>query len=177
MWVRLFTTAALTIAMAAAQNPAAPITAVGTFFNPRYAEEHTAGYTVQLWRQGDIVFGFLSIEALSGDGPIGSLTNIKFEERTGKLSFEAKLTIGMRLMPDNSQQASRDIFRFRGTLVKDTLSGNLTHSDLLDPASGEASIRIRLQRQAAATMAEAATYSEWKAAAEESLKLRGPKWQ
>ena len=182
MWVRLFTIAALTIAAltistTAAQNPVGPIAAVGTFFNPRYAEDRTAGYTVQLWRQGDIALGLISVEALSGDGPIGMLTNIKFEERTGKLSFEAKLSLGMRLLAGNSQQASRDLFRFRGTVVKDILSGNLTHSDLLDPASGETSMRLRLPKQAAGTTMEPKTYAEWKAAADESLKLRGPKWE
>jgi hypothetical protein len=165
------------VTIAAAQNPAGGIVTLGTFCNSRHAEDHTDGYTVQLWRQGDRVFGFLSVEALSGDGPIGSLYNVKFEERVGKLSFEAKLTTGMRLLADNSQQPSRDVFRFRGVLVKDTLAGNLTHSDLLDPASGETPIRIRLQKQAPEAMTEPKTYAEWKTAAEEILKLRGPKWQ
>lgn len=173
----LVTIAALMANIGAAQNPAAEVTAIGEFFNSRYAEDHTDGYTVQLWRQGETVFGLLTVEALSGDGPMGSLYNVKFEERSGKLSFEAKLSTGTRLMADNSQQPSKDLFRFRGVIAKDTLTGNLTHSDLLDPASGETSVKIHLQRQASPWMTALKSYAQWKAAADELLKTRGPKWQ
>jgi hypothetical protein len=119
-----------------------------------------------LWRHGDVVFGFLSVEALSGDGPTGRLTNVKFEERSGKLSFEVNLTIGMRILADNSQQPSQDLLRFRGALAKDIISGTLTHSDLLDRVSGETATRVRLQKQAPHTQMDFKTYADWLAEAD-----------
>jgi hypothetical protein len=175
MWIRLLTITAALCATIAAQNPAGAITAIGTFTSAS-GEDRTDSYTVQLWRQGETVFGFLSVASLSGDGPIGTLQNVKFEERSGKLIFEAKLSTGMRLLANNAQQASRDLFRFRGTFAKDALSGTMAHSDLLDPAVGETSARVRLQKQAGTAMLEAKTYADWKAAADEILKARGPKW-
>ena len=167
--------AALTIAVCAAQNPAGEIASVGVFFNPRFAEDRTEGYTVQLWRQGEAVFGLLSVEALSGDAPVGELSNVKFDERSGKLSFDAKLSTGMLLMADNSQRPSRDLYRFHGAISKEILSGTMTHSDLLDPAAGETSVKIRLPKQAAPGMVEAKTYRAWKEAIDALLKVRGPK--
>ena len=177
MWIRIVAVAALLAVIASAQDPSGGITAIGSFFNPRFAEENTDGYTVQLWKQGELVFGLLSVEALSGDGPVGTLTNIKFEERSGKLSFDAKLSTGMRLMANNSQQASRDLYRFRGAIAKDTLAGTMTHSDVLDTAAGETSVKIRLTRQPTGILPDSKTYAAWKSAADELLRLRGPKWQ
>jgi hypothetical protein len=166
MWLRLIFISLWMTAAIPAQSPAAPITVIGEFASHRSAADPTGGYTVQLWRQGDVVFGFLSVEALSGDGPIGRLTNVKFEERSGKLSFEANLTIGMCILADNTQQPSKDLLRFRGTLVKDILSGTLTHSDLLDRVGGETATRVRLQKQAPHSPMEFKTYADWLAEAD-----------
>jgi len=59
-----------------------------------FTEEHAYGYVVQLWRQGDRVFGFREApEGLAGDTPIGALEEVQFEPRRSALSFKAKLTM------------------------------------------------------------------------------------
>src|ERR1700687_2901591 len=109
------------IAVAFAQVPR-PITFVGEFSNMRYTEEHAYGYSVQLWREGATVFGlFLASEGLAGDTPTGLLDDLKYDSRSGRLSFRAKLTMGL----DARQQPSHDLFEFDGKLNTRAVSGVL----------------------------------------------------
>src|SRR6059036_1337382 len=74
----------------------ASIRVVGAFSNMRYTEEHAYGYTVDLWRAGDCLFGFLlASEGLAGDTPTGLLEEVQYNERTGALSFRARLSTGL----------------------------------------------------------------------------------
>lgn len=104
----LFVGAALT---AFARDPDRPIRAIGDFSNMRYTEEHAYGYTVELWRDGDSAIGvFLVSAGLQGDTPVGMLENVRFDSRTGALSFTAKLTTGVAVLPGGRQEPSRDLF-------------------------------------------------------------------
>ena len=93
-----------------AQNPGRPVRAIGEFSNMRYTEEHAYGYAVELWRDGDSAIGLLLVaEGLQGDTPTGTLDNVRFDARTGALSFTAKLTIGVAILPGGRQEPSRDL--------------------------------------------------------------------
>jgi hypothetical protein len=153
------------IAAAFAQAPR-PITFVGEFSNMRYTEEHAYGYSVQLWREGAAVFGlFLASEGLAGDTPTGLLDDLKYDARSGKLSFKAKLTMGV----DARQQPSHDLFEFDGTLSARAVSGVLKRA--------VASERINLRKlQPDGALPQPRTYAEWKRQTEEILRRRGPKW-
>ncbi len=153
------------IAASFAQAPR-PITFVGEFSNMRYTEEHAYGYSIQLWREGAAVFGlFLASEGLAGDTPTGLLDDLKYDPRSGKLSFKAKLTMGV----DARQQPSHDLFEFDGTLSARAVSGVVKH--------GAASERINLRKlQPDAALAQPRTYDEWKLQTDEILRRRGPKW-
>jgi hypothetical protein len=161
MQVRLMV-AMLSLA-AAAQ---APITFVGEFSNMRYTEEHAYGYSVQLWREGAAMFGlFLASEGLAGDTPTGLLDDLKYDVRSGKLSFKAKLTMGI----DARQQPTHDLFEFDGALSARAVSGVLKH--------GAASARLNLRKlQPDAALSQPRTYDEWKRQTVEILRRRGPKW-
>src|SRR6266849_1232712 len=109
------------IAASFAQAPR-PITFVGEFSNMRYSEEHAYGYSVQLWREGAAVFGlFLASEGLAGDTPTGLLDDLKYDPRSGKISFKAKQTMGV----DARQQTTHDLFEFDGALSTRGISGVL----------------------------------------------------
>jgi hypothetical protein len=153
------------IAAAFAQAPR-PITFVGEFSNMRYTEEHAYGYSIQLWREGAAVFGlFLASEGLAGDTPTGLLDNLKYDPRSGKLSFKAKLTMGV----DARQQPSHDLFEFDGKLGGRAVSGVLKR--------GAASERINLRKLPPdAALPHPRTYDEWKRQTDEILRRRGPKW-
>src|SRR5579864_5407724 len=112
MTARLVVAMLFLIVVALGQAPRRIIFA-GEFSNMRYTEEHAYGYTVQLWREGVAVFGlFLASEGLAGDTPTGLLDDLKYDPRSGKLSFKAKLTMGL----DARNQPSHDLFEFNGKL-------------------------------------------------------------
>ena len=160
-----------------AQDPNRPLRAVGDFSNMRFTEEHAYGYAVDLWRDGDSVVGlFLASEGLQGDTPTGMLENVKFNPRTGALSFTAKLTTGVTLLPGGGQEPSRDLFEFSGTLKSAVLTGMLKHSDARQPARPASRETVQLKLQSQAFLLPASSYAEWKLQAGEILKRRGPKW-
>jgi hypothetical protein len=132
----------------------------------RYTEEHAYGYILQLWREGTAVFGlFLASEGLAGDTPTGMLDDLKYDQRSGKLSFKAKLTMGI----DARNQPSHDLFEFDGTLGAAAASGVLKH--------GAATERINLRKlRPDAALRQPRTYDEWKRQTDEILRRRGPKW-
>src|ERR1017187_2873039 len=107
-----------------AQDPGRPIRSIGEFSDVRYTEGHAYGYSVELWRDGNLAIGlFFVSEGLEGDSPAGMLDNVRFDSRTGALSFAAKLTAGVALLPGGRQEPSRDLFEFTGTLKATVLTG------------------------------------------------------
>jgi hypothetical protein len=154
------------LSLAAGAPAQAPITFVGEFSNMRYTEEHAYGYSVQLWREDATVFGlFLASQGLAGDTPTGLLDDLKYDARSGKLSFKARLTMGI----DARQQPTHDLFGFDGALSARAASGVLKH--------GAASERINLRKlQPDAALPQPRTYDEWKRQTVEILRRRGPKW-
>jgi hypothetical protein len=153
------------VAAAFAQAPR-PITFVGEFSNMRYTEEHAYGYILQLWREGPAVFGlFLASEGLAGDTPTGLLDDLKYDPRSGKLSFKAKLTMGI----DARNQPSHDLFEFDGKMSAAAVSGILKR--------GAATERVNLRKmQPNNGLPQPRTFDEWKRQADEILRRRGPKW-
>jgi len=155
------------------------IVAIGAFSNMKYDEEHAYGYTVELWRERDRIFGFfLSSQGLMGDTPTGLLEDVRFDFKSGKISFRARLTTGLFSNRQFHNVPSRDIFRFTGFLRKDRLVGSLEITNGLTPEEASRRERIRLKRSKneAESMIEAESYDEWKNKADEILKFRGPKW-
>ena len=56
------------------------IVKIGAFSNMRYDAEHAFGYTAQLWREQNRIFGFLlSSQGLMGDTPTGLLEDVRYE--------------------------------------------------------------------------------------------------
>jgi hypothetical protein len=161
-------------AVAAAQDANRALLAVGEFSDMRYTQEHAYGHTVQLWRDGDSLIGFLLVsEGLQGDTPIGLLENVRFDPRTGALSFVAKLSIGVNLFPDGRQEPSRDLFEFSGNLDAMTLTGTLKWADQARSAA-QSSERVQLAKLPAAL--PAGSFSGWKRQADILLQIRGPRW-
>jgi hypothetical protein len=95
---------------------------------------------------------------------------VKFDSKTGRLSFRAKLTMGI----DARQQPSRDLFEFDGKLGRASLNGSLKHSDG-NRATTAQWIKLR-KIQPDTALTQPASYAEWKQQADEILKRRGPKW-
>jgi hypothetical protein len=176
--------AAIVIAPGAtSQSAGPPVTVIGDFSNLRFTEEHAYGYSVQLWRQGTnnqtTVFGlFMASEGLAGDTPAGNIENVQFDAGSGKLSFQAKLTLGVELDDTGRQQPSRDFFEFKGVLQPTELVGTVRHSDRRHPQVPAAAEQVTLKRQEheSADMPAPRDYRDWQTSVAGILKRRGPKW-
>jgi hypothetical protein len=114
---------------ASGQDPDRPIRSMGEFSNMRFTEDHAYGYEVELWRDRESVIGlFFASEGPQGDTPTGLIENVKFNPRTGAISFTAKLTIGVNILSGGRQEPSRDLFEFSGVLSATRLTGMLKRS-------------------------------------------------
>lgn len=162
-----------------AESSQSQISIVGTYTNMRHTEEHSYGYTVELWKQGNRVFGFiLASNGLSGDTPTGLIEDVKYEPVSGKFSFKAKLTMGLIYNKQLKKDVpSQDIFKFNGILNKDTLSGTLEVSEAISnkpPVKEE--IRLLFSAEKTRQLQTFSSYEYWKKMAKDILKFRGPKW-
>jgi hypothetical protein len=163
------------------QAPARPIVVkrLGVFTNMRFTREHQYGYSVELWQEKNRLFGFLLVsEGLIGDTPTGLLEDIRFNSKTGRLTFRARLSTGTTFSKNNEQVPTRDVYRFNGILKVQKLMGVLQHTDALDRAATNTKTNVSLRRSKSesGSQIEAKSYDEWKKEADEILKLRGPKW-
>ena len=158
-------------------DAAAPIQKVGVFSNIRYTEEHAYGYSVELWKTPGCVFGlFLSAYGLAGDTPTGLLERVIFDEKTGALSFRARLTTGSFSNREHSNVPSRDIFEFSGTLAASALSGSVRRSNALTPNESPTTEQVELKRAKDGPGYDTMTFGDWQRVAVDILKLRGPRW-
>jgi hypothetical protein len=129
---------------------------------------------VELWRDGHSAIGlFLVSEGLQGDSPTGMLEKVRFDSRTGALSFTATLTTGLAVPSGGRQEASRDLFEFSGTWKATVLTGTLKRTDLRQPLHSGSQERVQLKIQPQAARLPAACYAEWKRQVDEILKYRG----
>jgi hypothetical protein len=161
-----------------AQSPDS-IIKLGAFSNRRYEAEHAYGYTVQLWREQNRMFGFLLwSRGLVGDTPTGLLEDVRYDPRTGQLSFFARLTTGLFSNRQFSMVPSRDVLRFKGLLKGRHIIGTLEVANALTPTEvpSRERIKLRLSEKESEVMIEAQSYNDWKSRADEILKFRGPKW-
>lgn len=143
-----------------------------------YTDEHAYGYAVELWRHNKTIVGlFLASEGLEGDTPAGLLEKLSFEEKTGDLSFEAKLSIGIVYSKQHDGVPSRDLFRFKGTLKGNQLRGRLERLDMLadKPVPQAEQVFLRREKPSSDVLAYK-SYVDWKQSIDEILKFRGPEW-
>lgn len=161
-------------AQTAVNNRELPVKALGAFMNVKSDGEHAYGYDVELWKQGAQIFGLISAhDGLIGDPPAGLLENVRFNPQTRKLSFTAKLSLGIGV----NDQPTRDLFRFEGTLTAARLSGNLLVTDQQCAACREKKkINLTRSKEWSRLMDAYKTYAEWKEYADFILDLRGPHW-
>ena len=140
-----------------------PVKVVGDFTNVESNGEHQWGYSVEIWKQGDKIFGLISGDSISrliGDPPTGILENVFFDAKTGKISFRA-------ILPS-------DAYEFDGILTEKKLMGkllNTTHNKT-------EKITLPRSKELSSEMDEYQSfqsYEEWKVYADSILKFRGPK--
>lgn len=156
------------------------IEVLGAFSGVKHAHGDAFGYAVRLWKEGDQIFGlFLVYTGAPYDPPTGILEDVKFDPRTGRLSFFTRASTGLTYSQEHRGVPARDRFKFEGVLTRRQLRGNLSHTNELFPDKPATSKRIRLRWSAFQTdvmRPPPQTYSAWKTSVDEILRRRGPKW-
>lgn len=153
---------------------------VGEFLRVKHSGDDAFGYALQLWKEGDQIFGLLAIfTGAPADPPTGLLEDVKFDPRTRQFSFSARLSTGWVYSEGNWNTRTRNRFSFRGVLTRNGVTGILKDTDDLRPTDQPASRRIRLRRSKLSTQdmnPPPPTYEDWKIWADKILNFRGPKW-
>lgn len=164
----------LTVAPA---DQSAQIVGLGTYSNFRFTEEHQYGASVQLWREGEAVFGLFSYsQGLIGDTPAAMIEKVSFDSKTGHISFAARLTMGLHGCKVHRNVPSQDVFHFDGVLSKTSLSGTLKHADNLHKELAPTEENIVLKKSDDWVVTQYASRAQWEAGMKDMLRFRGPKW-
>ncbi len=178
---RVWLAAIAAIALAclcSAQGRFRRIRAIGEFSNVRSTDgEHAYGYRVDLWRVDSSMAGLFFVFAGSNeDAPVAVLDDVKYNPRTGALSFTTKLTTGCDVLPGLKLKPSRESFQFSGVLEEESLKGDMRRWDIEHSERSPKIETVELARRPddVASLMKADSYSEWKQKAEELADIREP---
>lgn len=165
------------IAQAIDQNN--PVKIVGAFKNVKSDGEHAYGYSIELWKYRDGIVGLISAHrGLIGDPPTGILENVQFDSASKKLSFRAKVTLGLFSDRNHSNVPSRDILQFDGFLTDRKLKGKLVITNELcaDKCPETKELSLRFWKNGTSRMSDYSSFKEWESLTKEILKRRGFDW-
>lgn len=141
------------------------ITVLGEFLNVKHDRKagDAWGYSVQLWREGDRMFGLLSAYLGSeADPPTGLLEYVEFNSTTNKLSFRARLSTGIVFDSNNRAVRSRDTLDFTGTVSRSTIVGILKTSSASSQVTSIKRIRLHRSAMLSQDLMIPKTYGEWR---------------
>ena len=144
-------------------------------------DPHAYGIDVELWKHHAEFLGFLSEHVGPvADPPVGQLESIVFDEKTGAISFVAKLSVGVvRSERDKAWIPAKNRYEFQGVIDRSTMAGTLrrtlVHDDGTETTDED---RIALNSRSAADRAHGTSqsYEEWIDGWNRILSARGPKW-
>ena len=159
-------------------DSAESIEVVGEFLYVKHDRKvgDTWGYSVQLWREEDRMFGLLSAYLGSeADPPTGLLEDVKFNSTTNQLSFTTRLSTGIVFDSNNRAVRSKDTLDFKGALRPSTIVGILKISSASSQATSIKRIRLHRSAMLSQDMMTAKTYREWRTWADKILERLGPK--
>lgn len=171
----------LTSVVAYSQEPRndEPVKLFGSYENVKSDGEHSAGYTVDLWKHGGKSLGLIHVHrGLIGDPAAGRLSDIRYDATTRVLSFKSKVSLGMRLDKDGRSAPTRDAVEFTGFLSTARLHGVVTFIDQSCSDKCVEKIKTSLPRRKGSTIlpSEYRSYSDWEAYTKTTLDFRGPRW-
>jgi hypothetical protein len=141
--------------------------------------EHCDGYSVVLWHHRDSLIGFLSHHrGLCGDPPTGILEDLRYNSKTGSLSFTVRLSEGC--VPNITTKectATKDLVRFSGSLSQIILKGTVSwYADGGRKKSHTESITLHAPPRESVHREDFESYEKWLMYHKEMLKHLGPPW-
>lgn len=141
-------------------------------------DPHASGVEIELYKHAGAWAGFMSQwVGPVADPPVGKLDNLQVDESNGRMSFTAKLSLGVTIVKDTRSTApTRDLFEFAGTIDANAISGTLSHKRADAPAGRTRQQPISLERQSRDSGTPALSYAGWLKIWNDVMKVRGPKW-
>jgi hypothetical protein len=140
-------------------------------------DPHAYGIEVELWRRNGEFIGFLQeYVGPAADPPAGKLEAIQFNEKTGEISFTAKLSVGVvHSDKTGGWVPSRNLYEFSGvTDAAGTMTGTLRKKEIEENGSVTLSDEVVTFKKAPADDME--PFEKWAESWNTTLKIRGPKW-
>ena len=111
----------------------------------------------------------------AGDLPVGLIERSCSDEKSGRLSFETRLTLGNDYIAERGKIPSRDLFAFDGRLGAAELTGTLKRTDRVYDDNDDVTEQIRLKKQRD-KLPSYPSPDTWQRQADEILRVNGPKW-
>lgn len=115
-----------------ASTPAGPVTVIGSYFSMEYSdteEPHAnSGYSLDLYKQGNVVFGAIGIADGSLEPSQASIYDVIYNEEQKTISFKAKYSDGSEFVGDKEREA-RVQLTFSGKIDKEQIKGTVTKLD------------------------------------------------
>ncbi len=156
------------------------VRALGCFTNVKGDGEHATGYSAKLWVTAVGIIGMIDHpHGLTGDPPMGVLTNVDYDVETGKLYFDAKLTAGLHYCRKHKKGVpSNDLLVFHGFLKEGKLEGDIVLEDRTDatPIIVDKRENFLMRRDDSCILEDFERYDIWRWYWEPVFKSRGPKW-
>ncbi len=106
--------------LVSAFNSESEVKTFGFYANEKsFDGEHSKGYTLHLWTYKNALIGWISYnEGLIGDQISGDISNVKYDQKRGTLSFESVL--------------EGEKIKFSGKISKAEASGTFTWASKMD---------------------------------------------
>jgi hypothetical protein len=133
------------------------------------------GFAVELWRvDNDLAGLFIVATGQAGDPPVEALDDIRYNVRTGAISFNATMTTGCDVLPGLKLRPAREIFEFTGVLTQEAIKGKVSRKDAAHSNRSASVESVELAKRSDATLIQAGSYNEWKEKAGDLASAREP---
>ena len=142
-------------------------------------DPHATGFELTLWRYQGKLLGYLSqYVGQIADPPIGEVENLILDEKSPRVSFTAKMSIGLVYSEEEKKWApSKDLYLFKGIIGADRIEGSFER----EVQTGKEWVAMKEDVilkgcRGPDEFWDNKNYQEWKQFYAGILKSRGPKW-
>ena len=175
---------AIAVAAVSVLSAAASPLPTGAWSNVRVSkgeDPHASGIEVEIREHNGTLVGFLSeYVGPVADPPVGKLESIRFDEKTGFITFTSKLSVGVvPAAAGNTWVPSKNVYDFKGAIGKTGLTGTLRRKSVQEDGTGlayEENIQLKTRTATDADQVSSESFEDWIKRWTELLKTRGPKW-
>lgn len=177
--------AQLVIAVAAVSAlSAAPSPPAGAWSNVKIStgdDPHASGIEVEIREHDGALVGFLAeYVGPVADPPVGKLESIRFDEKTGFITFTSKLSVGVApAAAGGAWVPSKNAYEFKGAIGKTGLTGTLRRKSVQEDGTElayEENVMLKTKADAGGDNTPTESFEDWMKRWTEALKNRGPRW-